>query len=126
MQGEKGCLPVWFTPLLEEWGREYGAGKVVDLSARSSTQVIWGAGRRGKGFSSTESERAMVNRAFNELRELNEYAAGLIQFVYLRGRSASMREVEAAYDLSNRAAGEEVGAAEALLYSEYIRFKRAA
>lgn len=126
MQGEKSCLPEWFSPLLEEWGREYGAGRVVDLSARSGTQMIWGSGNRGKGFSSTEFERALVNKAFYELRQLNEYAAGLVEFVYLCGRCKSMREVEHEYDLSNRAAGEEVGAAEALLYSEFIRFKRAA
>jgi len=126
MQGEKSCTPDWFIPLLEEWGIEYGRGKVVDLSARSGTQVLWGKGRARKGFNSSDSERALVNKAFEELRKLNEYAAGMIQFVYLSGKRKSMCDVEECYRLSNRAAGQEVSAAESLMYNEFMRFKRVA
>ncbi len=119
------CVPDWFVSLLEEWGKEYGAGNVVDLSARSGTQIIWGA-KNKKGFCTTELERYQVNAAFRELREYAEYAAGLIEFVYLAGRRRSMRDVELTYNLSNRAAGEEVLAAEALMYSGYIRLRNAA
>lgn len=125
MQNDVSVVPDWFVPLLEEWGRDYGAGKIVDLSARSGTQMIWG-GRRAKSFTTTELERYQVNAAFTELREYAEYAAGLISFVYLGGVRRSMREVEVSYNLSNRAAGEEVGAAEALMYSGFIRLRKAA
>ena len=125
MQVEK-CLPEWFVPLLGEWAVEYGAGHVVDLRARSGTQVIWGSGRRNKGFASTDFERALVNKAFMELRGLNEHAAGLIEFIYLGKRRRSLRDVEICYHLSNRAAGEEVKAATAMIYYEFARFKKVA
>lgn len=122
---EDSVVPDWFISLLEEWGREYGAGKIVDLSARSGTQIIWG-GKRGKGFNTSELERSQINAAYMELREYAEYAAELIEFVYLRGVRCSMRDVELSYGISYRAAREETGAAEALMYSGFVRLKKAA
>lgn len=126
MQGENSCMPDWFSPLLTEWGIEYGEGKVVDLSARSGTQVLWGSGKRRKGFSTTDNERALVQKAYNELRELNEHAAGLIRFLYLGGSRRYAIDVQFDYNLSNRAAREEIKAAEGMMYNEFARFKRVA
>lgn len=125
MQCDESCLPDWFIPLLEEWGREYGQGKVVDLSARSGTQLIWGSGGK-RGFLTTEAERAQVNMAYHELCEYADYGAGLIRYLYLSGKRRSMRDVELFYRLSNRAAGAEVRAAEALMFSEFMRLRKAA
>lgn len=125
MQGKVSSVPEWFHPLLEEWGIEYGKGAVVDLSARSCTQILWKE-NNSKVFSTTGDDRHRVDIAFKDLREYAEFAAGLIEFVYLGGARRSMREVEVAYKLSNRAAGVEVGAAEALMYSGFMRLLKAA
>lgn len=123
MNNKFSVVPTWFNDLLEEWARDY-SGRAVDLRAKSSTQIIWA--RASKSFAYSAEERDMVNQAFADLECECPAAGSLIRFYYLCSTRVTMRDVEVRYGLSNRAAGEQMRAAEAGIYSFYTQLKKAA
>lgn len=117
-------VPDWFLQVLKEWAIEYGQGSVIDLSARSATQIIW-AGSSGRSFSTTADERKLVNDAYRDLTQLNDIAASVLDFYYLQGRQ-SVLELELKFKISNRAARQYLSAAQASIYYGYRNLNRAA
>lgn len=123
MSNKFSVVPNWFNDLLEEWAREY-SGRVVDLRAKSSTQIIWA--NKSASYLYSVDERALVNQAFAELERESPGAGSLIRFYYLCSSRVTMRDVETRYGMSNRAAGEQMRAAEMGIYSFYVQLRKAA
>lgn len=123
MTNKFSVVPNWFNDLLEEWAREY-SGRVVDLRAKSSTQIIWA--NKSTSYLYSADERALVNQAFAELERESPVAGSLIRFYYLCSSRVTMRDVETRYGMSNRAAGEQMRAAEMGIYSFYVQLRKAA
>jgi hypothetical protein len=125
MSGEiNKMVPDWFYTILDEWGFDYGRGKVVDLSARSSTQIVW-ADAKGRSFLSSAEERLRLNKSFAELRQLNFYAAEVLDLYYLCN-AKSVRAIELKFKLSNRSAGQMLLAAEVGIFMVYNKINIAA
>lgn len=123
MTNKFSVVPNWFNDLLEEWAREY-SGRVVDLRAKSSTQIIWA--NKSASYLYSADERELVNHAFAEMERESPVAGSLIRFYYLCSSRVTMRDVETRFGISNRAAGEQMRAAEMGIYSFYVQLRRAA